>query len=137
MARTNENKKRLHLARVPAYGTEVLTKCGRKRNINNTGFTNPNATLCEQCRNLCEAEGLEVTVTWVENPVGKDHWRVKATPPMIVKVGNVLIDRNDPEAKPVMLTVDKVMRAATAGMDTDQLLDWYESLHASENLVLG
>lgn len=101
-------KKKLHTARVPAYGIDVMTTCGLKKQTGN--FTNPDAKLCQRCINLNEANGLDVRMVWAN-----DHWRVMADPPQLELVNkgsrSALVDRNDPEAGIVYLTHDDIEAA--------------------------
>ncbi len=126
----NTKKKKLHLTRIPGYGTSVLTKCGRNKNTGT--FTNPNAKLCPQCVALSEEDGLTVKMTWKPNTVtdasganigGYDvgRWIVSATPPMLERQGNTIIDRNNPDAPPVLLDVNKVLALADISLD-----DYYD-----------
>lgn len=116
----NANKKKLHLARIPGYGTSVLTKCGRKRNTGT--FTNPAAKLCKQCVALSAEDGLTVRMEWkMGSQTGEGVWSVSATPPMLERIGGRIIDRNNPDAPPVYLDVDKVLDLSGLSLD-----DYYD-----------
>lgn len=118
---SNTKKRKLHLARIPAYGTSVLTKCGRKKNTNETeGFTNPSAKLCEQCNNLATEEGLTVHLSW-KGDINGGTWSIRATPPMLERVGNTIIDRNNPDAAPVYIETDKLLALSQLSLD-----DYYD-----------
>lgn len=110
MGKHDLKAKKLHLSHI---GDENLAMCGWKFKVQSdgtyagTGFTNPNAVLCDRCENLMAANGFTVRITWTGT-----HWTVKATPPdleLVERAGRpAIVDRNDPRAAPVYLTQDKL-----------------------------
>lgn len=110
MGKHDLKAKKIHLAHI---GDETLAMCGWKfkvlsdGTVASTGFTNPEAKLCDRCVNLMAADGFTAWMTWSGR-----HWTVKATPPrleLVEKLGRpVIVDRNDPTAPAVYLTQERL-----------------------------